>query len=132
MSAIAGKNGGGCLNKNLDVQPNRPAAGIFKVQANHIIEARPATSLDLPQAGNTGLDFEHATTMPQVVGPELISDRRSRTNQRHLSAQYVQELRQFVQAGPANKPSHGGYARIFLGFLNHLCGGPRRLPSLSR
>src|SRR6202140_3164850 len=131
MSAIAGKNGGRCLNKNLDVQPNRPAAGIFKIQANHIIKARPATPLNLPQASNSRLDFQHATTMPQIIGPKFISDGRPGANQRHLSAQNVQELRQFIQASPANKPSHGGDAWIFLDFEDRFRAVLGRFANLS-
>src|ERR1700730_2304126 len=56
--------------------------------------------------------------MPQIVRPEFIGYRRPGANQRHLAAQNVQELRQFVQAGPANESSDGSYARIFLDFEN--------------
>ena len=82
------------------------------------VRLRPSTC---HKPSNSGLDFQHAATMPQVVCPEFISDGRPRANQRHLAAQYVYELRQFIQAGLSNESSDGSNARIFLDFENGSC-----------
>src|SRR5262249_29005601 len=79
-----------------------------------------ATTGHLPQARNSGLYFEYATAMPNTIGAEFVRYGWTRTNQRHISAQNVPELRYFVETGLAQQLSYASDARIFFDFENSL------------
>ena len=47
---------------------------------------------------------------------DFIRQGRARTNQTHLAAQDIEQLRQFINAGFAQKPADAGDARIVFDF----------------
>src|SRR5438270_903518 len=93
----------GGLKKDFQVKPGRAKASILQIETHHIVESNTATSINLPQSGDARLRLEQTTAMPCFIGFDFIRHGRSRTYQRHLAAQYVDELRQLVQAGTPQK-----------------------------
>ncbi len=77
--------------------------------------------MDLPQAGNSGLGFQQSAAMPGGIGFNFIRHRRTRSDQRHFSAQHVDKLRQFVEAGAPQEIADLGDAGI-VGKFEHSLG----------
>ena len=102
-----------CAHENLDIHPGRPGASIAEIEPNHLIKRHATASTDLPKSGDPRLCFEQPPAMPHIVILNLIGNRRTRAYQRHLAFQYVVELRQFIQAGPAQKTPDTSDPRIF-------------------
>ena len=90
------------LEDQLQIQPHRPMPRILQIQPYHFVEGRPAPSIDLPQTCDPR-HHQQAAHMPRTILVNLISDRRPRSNQRHVSEQNIEKLRQFVQAGAATQ-----------------------------
>lgn len=61
-----------------------------------LVPGEVASSGDLPQAGDPGLDVQ-ATEDGAVVGGDFARQRRSRTDHAHVADEHVPELRQFVE-----------------------------------
>ena len=53
--------------------------------------------------GNARLDLQDAATVPGLIGRQLIGNRGTRPDQRHVSAKHVQELGQLIEAGFAQE-----------------------------
>ena len=68
---------------------------------------------DLPEAGHAGHARVSASLLP---GEELHfpGQGRTRADQRHLPAQNVEQLRQLVDAEPAQESTDGGYSGVVL------------------
>ena len=99
VGALATDNGARCAEKNFQIEPGRPFSGIAKVEPDHFVERDSAASIDLPETGDAGLHFQNPAAMPGLISSYFIGNRRSRSDQRHLTPQHIEELRQFVQAG---------------------------------
>ena len=61
------------------------------------------TAVGLPQASETGLHAQ-PSPLPYFIFFDFFRHRRPWPNKRHLSLQYIEKLRQFIQAGPAQEP----------------------------
>src|SRR5271167_4338754 len=120
VSSVAGNYGGRSPQQNLKIQPERPATRILQVQANHFVEADAATSFYLPQARDSRLDFQYAAAVPDIVLAVLIGQRRPRAHERHFAPQYVDELRQFIEACPADDLPDRSDSRIVFHLVHRL------------
>src|SRR5947209_7848208 len=77
VRAVGGKHCSRSLQKDLDIQPERPLLRISEIEAHHIVEGELASPVDLPETSDSGLHFQQAPAVPDVVGLELIWDRGS-------------------------------------------------------
>src|SRR4051812_6806605 len=102
---------------DLEGEPPRPTGDVLEISFHPGIEIRTVTRADLPQAGNARLHREPAP-MPDVVFGNFLWQWRARSDEAHLAAQHVPELRQLVEAGPAQEPARTRQARI----IGHLEG----------
>src|SRR5438309_11717423 len=75
VGAVAGKHGAWSLQQDLEVEPERPRLRILEVETDHVVKPQPAAPVHLPEAGDPRLDFQEASTVPDVVALELIGDR---------------------------------------------------------
>ncbi len=92
---------------DLQVQPRRLVLHITQVQIDHLLECRPVLSADLPQPRQSRR--RSATPLvPRRKQIKFIRRAGPRTNQAHLAAQYIDQLRQFIDPS-ARKTSPARY-----------------------
>src|SRR5262245_30592264 len=104
--------------QDLEVEPHRPAVDVGEIELDPPVEVLLAPSLHLPQPGDAGLHRQPAA-MPQVVALDLPRERWSGSDEAHLAADDVPQLRQLVEARRAQDPAGPGQPRI----VGHLEGG---------
>src|SRR6202035_2382055 len=122
MSALALNHSSGSLRQNLQIQPDGPGTRILQIETHHFIKTCPTTSLNLPQTRDAGFDFQNTPPVPHFVLLEFVGERRTRTNQRHVSAQHIPELRQLIQAALADKAADRSHSWILLNLENGFGG----------
>src|SRR4051794_8142396 len=88
-SAATANHRSGSLREDLDIEPQRPSAGIPDVEPHHFIECDAASPFHLPQTRNPWLHRQQAPAMPKAVPLDFIRNRRSRADERHLASQNV-------------------------------------------
>src|ERR1700683_3689543 len=91
--------------------PLVPAEDLFE------INCRPAITLDLCEAGNTGFHQVAKLIRIHYAGEidTIVIHVRSRSYDAHLTNKNIQELRQFVQIGMTEKTAHPGDSGISFG-----------------
>ena len=96
-----------------EIAPHRPAGDVALLQIDDVLEVGdrrfdrpPATGPVMP-----GSDLE-ADVVARLVPRDFARQRRPRADERHLAAQHVPELRQLVEAAPAQEASDRRDARI--------------------
>src|SRR5262245_2416568 len=99
--------------QNLDVEQDRPIVDVMQVTPDTLADlfdgVRLATpSIDLRPACNARFDPVPCSVLIDNILEELAcslcgNSVRSRTYQRHVAKQYIQELRNLVQARPTQK-----------------------------
>src|SRR2546428_10316123 len=92
--------------KDLDIQPERPRARISEIESHHVVEPEPASPVDLPEAGDSGLHLHQAPPVPDVVDLELIGDRRAPPDQRPFPPPFLLKLVGTLQNGPPPGRTH--------------------------
>src|SRR5829696_2532086 len=95
-SAAPREHGGDGLQQDRQVEAHRPALEVEEVQPHEVVEVELRPAGDLPQAGDAG-QHEIALLVPLLELLEVALGQRSRTDERHLAAQHVEELRQLVE-----------------------------------
>ena len=108
------------LHQNLQIEPGRTMPCIPQIEPDHVVKSHATPPLHLPQTCDSRLRFEQSPPMPGRISLDLIRNRRTRPNQRHIAAQHVDELRQFIQARSPQKVSHRSNPRIVGEFENAL------------
>src|SRR5215204_5252660 len=103
VRAFSGDHGARRREQDAEVLPHGVILGVAQVEAHHVVERGTAASGHLPQAGDAGLGVKNAATMPHLVTRYLVGQRRSWADERHLTAQDVPELREFVDARSAQE-----------------------------
>src|SRR5258708_21588426 len=88
--------------QDLQIQPERNVAHVFAVVLHPLFEADLGTAADLPKAGQPGLDAQ-ADGVARPVLLDLARQRRPWSNQAHLPLEDVDQLRQLVEARPAEE-----------------------------
>ncbi len=118
--AAGEKNGRDGLEQDLEVEPQRPLVDVAQIEGDPVVEVvDPGAAGDLPEPGDAGFHGQ-PPALPALVALDLVGDRRPRPDQRHLSLEHVDELRQLVE-GPAAQPAaDGGDPGVVL----RLEGGP--------
>ena len=99
------------VNENGYVHRKGPVADVVEVVLDVGVDWGCAIGAKLPEAGNARNDLKPAA-LPGVI---VFNDKwhfRPRTYQRHRAEKYVDELRQFIQAGATEKTANSGNARI--------------------
>src|SRR5206468_4075621 len=87
--AFAGNHGARRRQKDLDIGPDRIAAGVAKVESHHFVERRTAAAAHLPQPGQSRLGFKDPASMPGLVLLNFVLERRPGPDERHVAAQHV-------------------------------------------
>src|SRR5215213_5890950 len=83
------------------VERDRGVADVVLVEAKAVVEAGRMTPAHLPQSGQPGFCLE-SSGVPQLPG--FRSERGgTRSDERHVTAQHVPELRQLVETGRAQQ-----------------------------
>src|SRR6185503_1027506 len=96
--------------QDLDVRPERPVDDVEVVERDHVLE-RDTGAEDLPRAGHTRRQVETAA-VPAGHLLVLVDDERARTDQAHLAAQHVDELRELVERRPPQEPPDARDPRV--------------------
>src|SRR5262249_21943244 len=103
------------LQQDLQIEAETPALDVVEVVLDPLLDRRVAApAVDLRPAGDPGLHLV-AEHVAGHAATEFLDEARAlgpRADQAHLTAQHVDELRQFVEAGPPQKYAQGGAARI--------------------
>src|SRR5689334_8516490 len=84
---------------------------ILKVQFHPASEVERATTLECPQASQTGFHSE-PTPLPRLIFFHLLRERWPRPDERHIALQDVKELRQLVEAEFAHHPADRRTTRV--------------------
>ena len=95
--------------EDLDIEPDAPVVYLPDVELELLFPTEAVAAADLRPAGDAGLDF----VPPGLLGGvavEVFHEERPRADEAHLPAQDVDELRQLVEAGPAEEPAQAGEA----------------------
>ena len=112
LPALEGEDYEDCPGEDAQVEPERPALDVVKVQLDPAVEVIVAPGGDLPQAGDPRLDRQPAPVPERVTG-DFAGQWRPRADQTHLALQHVPQLRQLIQARPTQESAGPGEARIF-------------------
>ena len=99
------------LEQDLELHPERHAAGVPDVEAHHVLEGRAVLSAHLPQAGQARRGVE-PLAVPLVVFLRFIRQARPRPHQAHVAPQHVDQLGKLVQAGLSQDPPQGDDAGV--------------------
>src|ERR1700737_3584299 len=121
----------GRLEKNVEIEQPRPVLDVVEIELDALLDLLlavdfAAPAVDLRPAGNARLD-----TMPREITIHRLVEQpalqfalhgvRARTDQREVALEHdVEELRQFVKAGLADKTPDAGNAAVVPG--HDLCG----------
>src|SRR4029450_5935110 len=98
--------------QDLQVQPEGPCLGVSEIQTDHVVEAKPAAPVHLPQPGDSRLGLEHASAVPRPIGLELVRNRGPGADERHLALQDVEKLWELIEARLAEEATHPSDARV--------------------
>src|SRR3954471_5439082 len=101
------------LDDDQNVADHRPVVDIRKVQADSLFPRQIRPSAHLPETRDTGLD-EQPPLHIVVVCLDLTPQRRSGSGAAHLPPEHVDELRQLVDAEPAQDPTDRRDPRVVL------------------
>src|SRR3954463_13254368 len=95
-----------------EVAPQRPVGDVDVVQPRHFIEGNIAGSEHLPHSRDPRLQAE-AIARPLADMDVLFEDQRPRTDERHLAAEDVEQLRELVEREASQKAPERCDAWIF-------------------
>src|ERR1035438_2989160 len=101
--ARAAQNRGQSLGQDLQIEPEGPFIHVLKIKPHPLVEADSAPAVDLPKAGNTGLDAE-TPPLPVFAESFVVAYRqRSGAYEAHLSLKHVEQLGQFIDAASSEE-----------------------------
>src|SRR5271156_2901829 len=123
VGAIARKDRAGRLQQDLHIEHRRPYSGILQIQPDHLIKRRLASPVHLPQSGNARPRLEQAPPVPDIIGLQLVRNRRPRSNQGHLAFQDIPELGNLIEAGAPHNSADPGNTRIVGELVGYFCFG---------
>src|SRR3984957_10419529 len=114
------------LEGNVEIEKHRPVLDVIEVEFDALLDLffvidLAAPAVDLCPAGDAGLDAvtREISVHGLVEQPALqfaLHRVRARTDQREIALEHdVEELRQFVEAGPADEAPDAGDAAVVLG-----------------
>lgn len=98
--------------QNPEIEPERCSLDVVEIVLGMLVHELGSAAGHLPPAGQP-LRYEEAAVLPRLVARQHDLDQfRSRAHQAHLAPQHVDELRQLIQAGPAEEAPDPGDPRI--------------------
>src|SRR5215210_6851537 len=113
-SARATQYRGNRSEKNADIQPERPLLDVLPVEEYHILEIENfAPPAHLPESGNSRLRIE-PSEMVILVLAEIRLEEGTRPDQRHVSDEHIEDLRQLVQTPASQSPPETGRPWVIL------------------
>src|SRR4051794_37343605 len=84
------------LREDLQVEPRGPVLHVPDVELDAVGPGKRRASVDLRPAGDPRPNLE-AAALARRVSLDLVAQRRARTDDAHLAAQHVPQLRQLVE-----------------------------------
>src|SRR5579884_1123781 len=102
IRAAAEEHSGNRLQQYLDVQAQAPVLDVEQVHEHHLVEVEVTAPAHLPQPGNAAGHLQ-SCLLPVLVALDFGWLRRPWTDDAHVAAQHVEELRNLVQAGGTDK-----------------------------
>src|SRR6185436_13286939 len=100
---------------DFQVEPHRPVLNVVEVVFDALLERRVAApAIDLRPAGQSSFYLVPQHVLRETV-PELLDEVRTlrpRTHNRHIAAEHVPELREFVDVRPPQEPAERGHTGI--------------------
>ena len=102
--------------QNSDIGPQAACPRISQIQPDHFVECGAAPPLHLPESGHAGFCLEHTSPVPRSILFEFVLERRPRPHQGHLAAEYIPQLRKFVEAGLPQDVADSRNPRVFRDF----------------
>lgn len=103
------------LRKNREISSDGPILDVRNVQILALLLRKIRTTGNLPRTSNTGLHQQTRGIQGAIAG-NLVRQRRTRPNQRHIALQHVKELRELIQRSLTNKMANLRNTWIILHF----------------
>ena len=97
-----------------EVGPDVPVVDVLTVQLDPFVVVHVIAAADLPQARQASGDTEVVLARGGVIAVQFLPNHRTGTDDAHVTAQHIPQLRQFVEAGLADEATDTGDARIVL------------------
>src|SRR2546421_11220717 len=114
LAALSHYNHRNRLGQDLRIKQQRPIVHIVKIETNAVLEVRIRTSADLPEPRHSRLHAQPRVVLPvsrrQVI--QVIEVVRPRPDQAHVAEEDVIDLRQLVEAEPAQPFSDSSNTRV--------------------
>src|SRR5947209_17947633 len=99
-------------HEDLEIEPQRPVVDVFEVHLHPVVEARDLiASAHLPEARDPRTDAQ-LPLVPEAVAIELVRERGTRTDERHVAFQHAPKLRELVETVFAEEASHRRDPRV--------------------
>lgn len=116
LFSICTENNQGSARDDAQITPEPDAGGIFLIKGNASFIADVIPPADLPQPGNSGLQGKIGPG-GRIIAFQFGRGNRSWSDQAHIAAQDIPELRQLIQAGFSQEPADLRYPRIIFKLL---------------
>src|SRR5450756_3037041 len=111
VRSSSGQDGTRRLPQDHQVHRDRPVVHVSQIEAHGLVPVEVGSSADLPQAGQSRLDVQ-ATVDRVRVARHLSGEGRTRSDQRHVAADHVPQLRQLVDREPSEQVADGRNSRV--------------------
>jgi hypothetical protein len=98
----------GRFQQDSEIERQPGVSSELKIHANHFVEVAAASAVHLPNPSQARFDIENSSMVPRIVKSEFIRDRRSGTDERHVSLYDVQKARELIQAARAQESGKRG------------------------
>src|SRR2546423_1819947 len=106
LEELPSDNGAG-LEHNFQIEQDRDVLEIEQIHRDHLVERRFVFAVYLPVSGQARQTV-HAFPLPGLIMSKFIWRARPRTDQTHLTAKHVENLRNLIQtARTQNSPERG-------------------------
>ena len=99
-------------DKDHEVEPQRPVPDVPEIEPDPDAVVPLASSRDLPETGDPGLDQTIGRGVLPVAAFELLACHRTGSHEAHLSSQDIDDLGKFVKARPSQEFSDSRNPRI--------------------
>src|SRR5690606_9938046 len=114
--------GGGSGEEDHDVAPEAPVVDVTHIQVEHFEHAEAVAPADLPEAGDPRPDGESAQ-VTWWIEVDFPLQSRPGADDRHVSAEDVDQLRELVEAQTSQPSSDGSHSGVVVQLEDTvLCG----------
>src|SRR4051794_5388627 len=98
-------------DQDRQVHRKRPVLDIEEVLADGLLPRQVRAPVDLPTAGDPRLDQQPAVYV-RLILRDLVRERWARTNERHVSTDDIDQLRELVERPLSQEPTDRGDPRV--------------------